>query len=76
LKQWDITYPRVPAYNREQQQKWKADALITGLYGRKKQLPPVFDRETEGYYNRIAVNYRCKVPSIGAVISVSGLSRR
>jgi len=27
LKQWDITYPRIPTYNREQQQKWKADAL-------------------------------------------------
>jgi DNA polymerase I-like protein with 3'-5' exonuclease and polymerase domains len=46
LKQWDITYPRVPAYNLEQQRKWKTDNLIVGLYGRKKRFPPVFDRET------------------------------
>ena len=47
LKQWDITYPRVPEYNREQQRKWKTQALITGLFGRKKRFPPVFDRETQ-----------------------------
>jgi DNA polymerase I-like protein with 3'-5' exonuclease and polymerase domains len=49
LHQWDVTYPRVPAYNLEQQRKWKTDAMIVGLYGRKKRFPPVFDRETEGY---------------------------
>jgi DNA polymerase I-like protein with 3'-5' exonuclease and polymerase domains len=60
LHQWDVTYPYVPAYNLEQQRKWKTDGVITGLYGRKKRFPPVFDRETEGYYNRISVNYMCQ----------------
>jgi DNA polymerase-1 len=45
LHKWDVTYPLVPAYNLEQQRKWKADKVITGLYGRKKRFPPVFDRD-------------------------------
>jgi DNA polymerase-1 len=46
LYQWDVTYPMVPAYNLAQQRKWKTERVITGLYGRKKRFPPVFDRET------------------------------
>jgi DNA polymerase-1 len=57
LLKWDIAYPRVPAYRMEQQTKWKSDNVITGLYGRKKRFPPVFDRETESSAKHICLMF-------------------
>lgn len=60
LKKWDETYPDVPVYKQYMARLWRQDGQITGLYGRKKRFPPVFNREQESYYDRVAVNFMCQ----------------
>lgn len=59
-REWDEAFPMIPLYFQKQENEWRANNVVEGIWGRRRHFPPAFKEETEAYYDRLAVNFPCQ----------------
>ena len=60
FRKWDETYYKVPIWWSEQERQWRENAVVEGIYGRRRHFPPAYDKKTSSYYDRLSANFPCQ----------------